>query len=77
MLLREERGFSDQQYRAEYNRFGKLKVTAEFNSIPLNYAYNTLTPWQDQGNNVWRLDAATRTAPAAEMPSGTMNESAA
>lgn len=55
-------GYNDQQYRAEYNRFGKLKVTAEFNSIPLNYAYNTLTPWQDQGNNVWRLDAATRTA---------------
>jgi MtrB/PioB family decaheme-associated outer membrane protein len=54
-------GYHDQQYGLDYNNFGKLKASATWNSIPLNYAYNTLTPWQDQGNNVWTLDAATRT----------------
>lgn len=55
-------GYHDQEYSAGYNRYGKLKFSASFNAIPLNYAYNTKTPWQDQGNNVWKLDAATRTS---------------
>lgn len=55
-------GYHDQQYVADYNNYGKLKVKAMWNSIPLNYAYNTLTPWKDQGGNVWTLDAAARTA---------------
>jgi MtrB/PioB family decaheme-associated outer membrane protein len=55
-------GYHDQKYTADYNKFGKLKLTASFNAIPLNYAYNTLTPWKDAGNNVWTLDAAARTA---------------
>jgi len=54
-------GYHDQQYVADYNNYGKLKVTAMWNSIPLNYAYNTLTPWKDQGGNVWTLDPAART----------------
>jgi MtrB/PioB family decaheme-associated outer membrane protein len=54
-------GYHDQQYVADYNNYGKLKVNAMWNSIPLNYAYNTLTPWKDQGGNVWTLDAAART----------------
>lgn len=53
-------GYHDQQYIADYNQYGKLKVTAMWNSIPLNYAYNTLTPWRDTGNNVWTLDPGTR-----------------
>lgn len=53
-------GYRDQQYIADYNRYGTLKFTAMWNSIPLNYAYNTLTPWRDTGNNVWTLDPATR-----------------
>lgn len=54
-------GFHDQSYAAELNKFGKLKVNALWNSIPLNYAYNTLTPWVDAGDNRWTLDPATRT----------------
>ncbi|MDO8502685.1 MAG: MtrB/PioB family outer membrane beta-barrel protein [Gemmatimonadaceae bacterium] len=54
-------GYHDQQYVADYNNYGKLKVTAMWNSTPLNYGYNTLTPWKDQGGNVWTLDAAART----------------
>jgi MtrB/PioB family decaheme-associated outer membrane protein len=53
-------GYHDQQYIADYNKYGKLKMTAMWNSTPLNYGYNTLTPWRDAGNNVWTLDPATR-----------------
>jgi MtrB/PioB family decaheme-associated outer membrane protein len=61
-------GYHDQRYAATYNKFGKLKVSALWNSIPLNYAYNTLTPWQDQGDNVWTLDQATRTSVQNKTP---------
>lgn len=61
-------GYHDQQYVVDYNNYGKLKVTAMWNSIPLNYAYNTLTPWKDQGGNVWALDAATRTNVQNKVP---------
>ena len=61
-------GYHDQQYVADYNNYGKLKVTAMWNSIPLNYAYNTLTPWKDQGGNVWTLDAAARTQVQNKVP---------
>ena len=53
-------GYHDQQYIADYNRYGKLKRWATWNSTPLNYAYNTMTPYKDAGNNVWTLDPATR-----------------
>lgn len=55
-------GYHDQKYSFDYNQYGKLKLTATWNSIPLNYAYNTLTPWKYQGNNVWSLDKAARTS---------------
>ncbi len=61
-------GYHDQQYAADYNKFGKLKLSAMWNSIPLNYAYNTLTPWRDQGGNVWTLDQAARTAVQNKTP---------
>jgi hypothetical protein len=61
-------GYHDQQYVADYNAYGKLKVTAMWNSIPLNYGYNTLTPWKDQGGNVWTLDAAARTQVQNKVP---------
>lgn len=54
-------GYHDQKYTLAYNNYGKVKFTAYWDSIPLNYAYNTMTPWRDAGNNVWTLDAALRT----------------
>ena len=54
-------GYNDQKYAVSYNKFGKLKFSADFAGQPLNYAYNTLTPYKDAGNNKWTLDAATRT----------------
>lgn len=53
-------GYKDQKYVLDYNRYGKLKFTASWDSIPLNYSYDSKTPWNYAGNNVWTLDAATR-----------------
>jgi len=53
-------GYHDQKYMLDYNQFGKLKLTAMWNSTPLNYAYNTLTPWKTTGGNVWTLSSAAR-----------------
>jgi len=53
-------GYRDQKYVADYNMYGKLKFTASWDSIPLNYSYDSKTPWKDAGNNVWTLDSATR-----------------
>lgn len=53
-------GYNDQQYNLAYNAYGKLKVNGSWNSIPLNYAYNTLSPWKYQGDNVFTLDPAAR-----------------
>ncbi len=61
-------GYHDQQYIADYNKYGKVKALAQWNSIPLNYAYYTMTPWRDQGGNVWTLDPAARTAVQNKVP---------
>lgn len=61
-------GYHDQQFELDYNDYGTWKVKASFNSIPLNYAYNTLTPWQHQGGNVWSLDQAARTQVETKVP---------
>ena len=53
-------GYHDQKYVMDYNLYGKLKFTASWDGIPLNYSYDTKTPWQDAGNNVWTLSSATR-----------------
>ena len=54
-------GYHDQQYSLGYNKFGKLKLTANWNSTPLNFAYNTLSPWKTTGGNVWTLSPSART----------------
>lgn len=61
-------GYRDQRYTADYNRFGKMKLSAQWNSIPLNYAYYSMTPWKNQGDNVWTLDAAARTQVQSKTP---------
>ncbi|HEY3286078.1 MAG TPA: MtrB/PioB family outer membrane beta-barrel protein, partial [Gemmatimonadaceae bacterium] len=54
-------GYDDQNFSFSYNRYGKAKFTLDFNGQPLNYAFNTLTPFRDAGNNKWTLDPALRT----------------
>jgi MtrB/PioB family decaheme-associated outer membrane protein len=53
-------GYTDQDYFADYNS-GKAKVAFFFDGTPLNYGYNTLSPWNISGNTL-SLDAATRRA---------------
>jgi MtrB/PioB family decaheme-associated outer membrane protein len=55
-------GYNDQAYSFNYNKFGKLKLSASYTGQPLNYAYNTLTPYKYAGNNKWTLDVAARTS---------------
>jgi MtrB/PioB family decaheme-associated outer membrane protein len=54
-------GYRDQSYRASY--IGeKAQFKAFFDSTPLNYGYNTSTPWVEQQTAVLMLDPAARTA---------------
>jgi MtrB/PioB family decaheme-associated outer membrane protein len=39
-------GYRDQQYVVNYNRFGNLRATFEFNEIPLFFSQDTETPYQ-------------------------------
>lgn len=52
-------GYRDQRYRADY-RGGALQFTGTFDSIPLNYGYNTSTPWVENSPAVLTLDVAAR-----------------
>ena len=54
-------GYNDQAYALSYNRYGKAKFNVSFNGQPLNYAYNTVTPYRYAGDNKWTLDPALRT----------------
>ncbi len=53
-------GYRDQEYFADYNG-GKAKVAFFFDSTPLNYGYNNLSPWTINGGTL-TLDAAQRAA---------------
>jgi len=50
-------GYRDQQYAADYQN-SKFRFSFLFDSIPLNYCYNCLTPWRESGANSWTLDDA-------------------
>ncbi len=54
-------GYRDQSYLANYKN-GTLRFAAFWDSIPLNYGYNTLTPWRGVGSDKLTLDTAARTA---------------
>lgn len=60
-------GYRDQRYAVDYKR-DKLSFTAFWDSIPLNYGYNTATPWQGVGTNKLTLDTAARTAVQNRQP---------
>jgi MtrB/PioB family decaheme-associated outer membrane protein len=54
-------GYTDQEYFADFNS-GRAKVAFFFDGTPLNYGYNTLTPWNIESGGRLTLDTATRTA---------------
>src|SRR5262249_46652872 len=49
-------GYRDQQYAANYNRFGKLKVSVEWNQIPLFFSETTRTAYATISPGVLGLD---------------------
>lgn len=54
-------GYRDQRYSALY-KSGKVNFSFLYDSLPLNYGYNTSTPWVESGKGKWTLDTAARTA---------------
>ncbi|MEW5983364.1 MAG: MtrB/PioB family outer membrane beta-barrel protein [Acidobacteriota bacterium] len=54
-------GYRDQRYAVGY-KSDTLTFSAFWDSIPLNYGYNTLTPWTGVGTAKLTLDTAARTA---------------
>jgi len=54
-------GYQDQSYDAKYAN-GKFKVIGFWDSIPLNYSYQTVTPWVEGAQGAFTLDPASRTA---------------
>ncbi|MBI3401577.1 MAG: MtrB/PioB family outer membrane beta-barrel protein [Acidobacteria bacterium] len=53
-------GYHDQRYQVNYNNSGRVRFTAQWDSTPLNYGYNTSSPWVEQSPGVFTLDPATR-----------------
>lgn len=53
-------GYHDQRYEVNYNNSGKVKFTFLWDSTPLNYSYDSSTPWVEQSPGVFALDPATR-----------------
>jgi MtrB/PioB family decaheme-associated outer membrane protein len=49
-------GYRDQEYSANYNQFGKLKASFEFNQIPLFFSQTTRTAYTTQSQGVLGLD---------------------
>ena len=54
-------GYHDQRYDA-YFKNNRTKFNFLWDSIPLNYSYETTTPFVQASPGVWTLDAAARTA---------------
>jgi MtrB/PioB family decaheme-associated outer membrane protein len=50
-------GYRDQQYAANYNNFGKLKASVEWNQIPLFFSETTRTAYTTLSPGVLGLDA--------------------
>ena len=70
-------GYRDQQYAVDYQN-SKFRFSFLFDSIPLNYCYNCLTPWREPSANSWVLDDAVQNqvqksrypAPVTPLPAG-------
>ena len=53
-------GWRDQEYFADYNRFGKLSVTGSYQGIPQFYSVDTMTPYTGTGGTLVLDDATQR-----------------
>jgi len=55
-------GYRDQEYSADFNRVGKLKITGGYQGIPQFYSVDTKTPYTGSGGTLMLDDAAQRAA---------------
>jgi MtrB/PioB family decaheme-associated outer membrane protein len=60
-LRAENIGYLDQRYFAGYNS-GKANVVFQWDSTPLNYSFQSATPWVEASPNVFTLDPSARLA---------------
>jgi MtrB/PioB family decaheme-associated outer membrane protein len=60
-------GYRDQRYVVDYNG-GRSRVLFNWLSIPINYGYNTETPWIQSQPGVLTLSDATRLAIQSKIP---------
>jgi MtrB/PioB family decaheme-associated outer membrane protein len=51
-------GYRDQRYLGEYERLGKVRVSFEWNQIPLFYSTDTRTAYTQESDGVFRLSDA-------------------
>ena len=49
-------GYRDQQYAANYNKFGKMKASFAYNQIPLFFSQDTRTTYTTTSDGVLSLD---------------------
>src|SRR6185295_7075362 len=49
-------GYRDQQYAANYNKFGKMKASFAYNQIPLFFSQDTRTAYTTSSPGVLGLD---------------------
>jgi hypothetical protein len=70
-------GYNDQTYGFNYQN-SRMRFSFLWDSIPLNYCYNCLTPWRESGANSWVLDDAVQSqvqksrypSPVTPLPAG-------
>jgi MtrB/PioB family decaheme-associated outer membrane protein len=60
-------GYRDQRYRLDFTN-GRSRLNANWTSVPLNYGYDTATPWVQASPGVLTLSTAARTAVQAKVP---------
>jgi len=55
-------GYRDQGYRAEFNRYGKIKASFDYNQIPLWFGNVERTPYREETPGVFRLNDTIQSA---------------
>lgn len=55
-------GYRDQRYQAQFDRFGALRVSFDWNQIPWFHGVDTRTSWTQESQGVFRLPDAVQAA---------------
>ncbi len=66
----EHAGYRDQRYIAAFNRYGRVKVSVEWDQVPLFYSRDTRTPYTSSSPGVFLLNDTSRRRSKAGLPRG-------